>query len=162
MRDDESHALDAGGDGPPPGLLLLRTTADPAVGLIRLVVGWVFLVEGALKLLQPGTYGAGRFEPMGLPLPDLLGPLVGMIELGCGALVLVGLATRIAVLPLISFMLMALWASTLPILRAEGIFEALHRSHLEVVMLVTGIVLLMRGAGPWSLDLRAIPAEDPE
>jgi len=67
------------------------TYAPPATLLIRLMVGGVFLSEGLQKFLFPAVRGAGRFETMGLPSPELLGAFVGSTEVICGALVLAGL-----------------------------------------------------------------------
>jgi uncharacterized membrane protein YphA (DoxX/SURF4 family) len=44
--------------------------------------------------------GAGRFAKIGIPAPELLGPFVGGVEVVCGTLLLLGLATRLAALPL--------------------------------------------------------------
>ena len=47
----------------------------------------MFLSEGIQKFLDPAARGAGRFEKIGLPSPELLGPFVGTFEILCGALV---------------------------------------------------------------------------
>jgi hypothetical protein len=78
---------------------LSRSTASRAVVLIRLWVGAVFLSEGLQEFLLPDQLGAGRFFKRGLPMPELLGPLVGTFEIVCGSLVMLGFQTRIAVLP---------------------------------------------------------------
>ena len=36
------------------------------------------------KLLFPELFGAGRFAQIGIPFPDLAGPVVGWVELACG------------------------------------------------------------------------------
>jgi uncharacterized membrane protein YphA (DoxX/SURF4 family) len=68
--------------------------AAKAVLLIRILVGWVFLSEGIQKFLFPETLGAGRFTKIGIPLPQLMAPFIGVTEIICGALLLVGLFTR--------------------------------------------------------------------
>jgi uncharacterized protein YjeT (DUF2065 family) len=77
-----------------------ETTAN-AIALIRLAVGGVFLVEGILKFLYPNELAAGRFAKIGIPDPQVMGPLVGGAEVICGALVLAGLFTRLAAIPLL-------------------------------------------------------------
>ena len=59
--------------------------------LIRVIVGLVFVLEGALKFVLPEELGAGRFALIGLPLPHALAPLIGGVEI-CG----VGLAEKAA------------------------------------------------------------------
>ncbi len=60
-----------------------------AVALIRLMVGGVFLAEGVLKFLYPEEFAAGRFAKIGIPLPSVLGPFVGGVEVFCGLTIVV-------------------------------------------------------------------------
>src|SRR5688572_19012635 len=95
---------------------LLFTTAPMATLLIRSMVGAVFLSEGIQKFLFPDAVGVGRFMKIGLPAHETLAPLVGSLEIACGALVLLGLVTRLAVVPLILIMLTAIATTKIPIL----------------------------------------------
>lgn len=138
--------------GTPPGFLILKTDAAPATILIRILVGWVFVSEGIQKFLFPGVRGAGRFESIGLPFPDFLGTLVGGFELVCGALILVGLGVRVAVLPLVTIMLVALWTTKVPVLVEEGFWMAAHAARTDLSMLLGLIFIFWVGAGARSLD----------
>jgi putative oxidoreductase len=60
--------------------------------------------------------GAGRFTRIGIPLPDVMGPFVGGVEIVCGALIIVGLLTRLAAIPLIITMIVAIVSTKTPIL----------------------------------------------
>lgn len=62
----------------------VRGDAPASVILIRLMVSAVFVSEGVQKFLFPGQLGAGRFQTIGLPMPDLLGPFLGSFEIACG------------------------------------------------------------------------------
>lgn len=140
--------------GPPPGYQLLRTEDRGEIVLIRILVGGVFLSEGIQKFLYPGVRGAGRFDGIGLPFPDLLGPLVGSFEVACGLLLLLGLGVRVAVIPLLAIMFVALLATKLPVLRADGFFEAAHAARTDLAMTVGCVYLLLMGGGRYSLDRR--------
>lgn len=131
---------------------ILATNAPPATLLIRLMVGAVFLSEGIQKFLFPADVGAGRFAKIGLPSPETLGPFVGTFEILCGSLVLLGLLTRLAVLPLITIMLVAISATKVPILREEGFWKMAHDSRTDWSMLLGSLFLLLVGAGAWSID----------
>ncbi len=131
---------------------ILLTTAPPATLLIRLMVGGVFLSEGIQKFLFPATRGTGRFITIGLPNPDFLGPFVGTFETLCGLAILVGLFTRLAVLPTLAIMGVAIVTTKLPILRNEGFWEMAHAMRTDYSMLLGSLFLLGVGAGPWSLD----------
>lgn len=133
---------------------LLGSDAPAAVILIRLMVGAVFLSEGIQKVLFPDQLGAGRFLKIGLPMPELLGPLVGTFEVVCGSLVLAGMATRLAVLPLLVIMAVALTTTKWPMLAAQGFWYMAHESRTDWSMSLGSLLLLIVGAGPWSVDAR--------
>lgn len=135
--------------------------------LIRVAVGVVFLSEGLQKFLYPDALGAGRFAKIGIPLPAVLGPFVGTVEALCGLLVLVGFLVRLAVVPLIVDMLMAIASTKVPILIGHGYlgfagpsvskiggWSMLHEGRTDLAMLCSAAFLLVAGAGAWSLDER--------
>lgn len=131
---------------------LLQTDDAASTLLIRLMVGAVFLSEGIQKFLFPAIRGAGRFEKIGLPSPEFLGSFVGGFEILCGALILVGLATRLASLPLIIIMLVAILTTKADVLANQGFWEMLHGSRTDWSMLLGSLFLLIRGGGKWSAD----------
>jgi putative oxidoreductase len=148
---------------------LLDTRASAANALIRLMVGGVFLSEGIQKFLYPADLGSGRFEKIGLPAPEFFGPFVGSFETICGALILLGLGTRLAAIPLIFIMLVALFTVKIPILIGEeflgfalrplpryGVLSMLHESRNDFCMLLGSVFLLITGAGPWSIDSKLV------
>ncbi len=120
--------------------------------LIRLMVGAVFLSEGIQKFLSAGKLGAGRFAKIGLPSPDFLGGFVGSFEIFCGALVLVGLLTRLAAIPLLIIMLVAIATTKAQLLADNGFWPMLHDSRTDWAMLLGNIFLLISGGGFWSWD----------
>ncbi len=96
-----------------------QVTAQAAI-LIRLMVGGVFLVEGLLKFLHPEELAAGRFAKIGIPAPELMGPFVAGVETICGALVLLGLFTRLAAVPLLLNISVAILSTKIPVLLGHG------------------------------------------
>jgi len=133
---------------------ILQTDNSKTTILIRLMVGAVFLSEGIQKFLFPSTLGAGRFAKIGLPSPDFLGSFVGSFEILCGALLLLGLFTRLASIPLIIIMLVAMATTKAEVLAKEGFWEMLHGSRTDWAMLLGSIFLLIKGGGFYSLDNR--------
>ena len=131
---------------------IVATRAPEAVFLIRVAVGGVFLSEGIQKFLFPADVGAGRFAKIGLPSPEFLGPFVGAFEIACGAAILAGLLTRLAAVPLIAIMLVALATTKVPILMNKGFWVMAHEARTDWSMLLGSIFLMIVGAGPWSLD----------
>jgi uncharacterized membrane protein YphA (DoxX/SURF4 family) len=138
---------------------IAATQAPSAVILIRLVVGAVFLSEGIQKFLFPAEVGAGRFAKIGLPSPETLAPFVGCVEIACGSLVLLGLLTRLAAVPLITIMLTAIYTTKTPILQEQGFWKMAHEARTDWSMLLGSLFLLIVGAGAWSLDARVSKKE---
>lgn len=132
--------------------LLLRTDNAGSTLLIRLSVGAVFLSEGIQKFLFPALRGAGRFERIGLPAPEFLGSFVGGFEMLGGAMVLLGLFTRLASLPLLIIMLVAIYTTKGTVLAEEGFWPMLHGSRTDWAMLLGSLFLMRKGGGRWSLD----------
>ena len=134
-------------------MLMSTTTAPWGAIFIRLAVGAVFLSEGIQKFLYASELGAGRFQRIGLPYPDLLGPTVGLLEIVCGSFVLLGLWTRAAAIPLIVVMITAIATTKYPLFAQSGAFwRAAHESRTDWAMLLGSLFLLFHGAGTWSVD----------
>ena len=145
---------------------VLRTRAPGWSILVRLLVGLVvFFPEGIQKLAFPDFLGAGRFAHIGIPYPDLMGPFVGTIETICGALIILGLLTRVAAIPLIVIMIVAIISTKVPILLGHdfwifhlaklsrhGFWSMIHEARADFDMLLGAIYLLIEGAGRWSVD----------
>jgi putative oxidoreductase len=147
---------------------LLRTRASCWTVLVRLLVGLVvFFPEGIQKLGFPAILGAGRFTRIGIPYPDLMGPFVGVVEIVCGALIIVGLLTRLAAIPLIIVMIVAIVSTKVPIWTGQdfwifhvpkfdryGFWSMAHEARADLTMLLGCIYLLIEGGGRCSVDAK--------
>jgi len=131
---------------------IINTDNSETTIIIRLIVGAVFLSEGIQKFLFPAIRGAGRFEKIGLPSPEFLGSFVGAFEILCGILILIGLLTRLASIPLIIIMLVAIATTKVDLLANQGFWEMMHGSRTDWSMLLGSIFLLIKGGGSWSVD----------
>jgi len=120
--------------------------------LIRILVGWVFISEGIQKFLFPTQLGVGRFEKIGIPSPHLMAPFVGTVEIMCGALLLIGLFTRLAAIPLLAVILVAIATTKIPMLAKTGFWSMLHEARADFSMLLGLLFLLITGAGSLALD----------
>lgn len=143
-------------------LQLTTTRASGWVVLIRFYVGSIFVAEGILKYLRPDSLGPGRFEKVGIPSPAFLAYFDGALEIGCGVLIMAGLLTRLAAVPMIVDMLGAILTTKVPLLwssaplypKEGGVWDFIHESRLEVAMLCGSVFLFIAGAGAYSLDAR--------
>jgi putative oxidoreductase len=113
----------------------------------RLTVGWVFLLSGWGKLhnLQQVT---DFFASIGIPAPGLQAPFASGTEFVCGALLLLGLGTRLASLPLMVVMTVAIATARLEELTSAGaLFGFVEFTYIALLM-----YLAIGGPGPLSLD----------
>jgi uncharacterized membrane protein YphA (DoxX/SURF4 family) len=139
---------------------VVRVDGPAANLLVRLLVGGVFLSEGIQKFVYPDALGAGRFAKIGIPAPAVMGPFVGVVETGCGLLLILGLLTRAAAIPLIVDMLVAIATTKIPILMKSGFWAMAHEARTDYSMLLGSIFLLLAGAGRLSLDGRIAGARE--
>ena len=131
---------------------LFDKSAPASVILIRLMVGWVFLSEGIQKFLFPAALGLGRFAKIGIPAPYFFAPFVGAVEIVCGLLLILGLLTRLATIPLLIDISVAIATTKLPMLAKSGFWPAMHESRTDLCMLLGLCFLIAVGSGPLSLD----------
>jgi putative oxidoreductase len=115
--------------------------------LARLVIGWVFLQSGWGKLHSLEKV-VGFFTQLGIPAPEFQARLVACTEFVCGALILLGLATRIATIPLMITMVVAL----LTALKSDihSLSDLFGTSEFLYIALLAWLGVY--GAGPISLD----------
>ena len=145
---------------PPPRLMntLVRLATDArgvaANVLVRILVGAVFLSEGVQKFLFPAALGVGRFAKIGIPFPSFSAPFVGTVEIVAGALLLVGLFTRVAASALLVDIAVAIAATKIPMLVERGFWATMHEARTDWSMVVGLVFLLCAGSGPRSLDAR--------
>ena len=128
--------------------------AVQAILLIRVLVGWVFLSEGIQKFLFPDSLGIGRFVKIGIPWPQIMAPFVGVVEIVCGTLLLIGLLTRLATVPLLIDIAVALYSTKIVTFAKNGFWGTLHEARTDVSMLLGLIFLLLVGGGSLALDAR--------
>ena len=124
--------------------------------LIRVIVGVVFLIEGALKFVFPHELGVGHFSALGLPFPEILGPLTGTIEIGGGLAVLLNFYAGDAALVLMVVLCTAVITTKVPILLGRpfghfplpllplyGVLSFLHEARAELCMIFASLAVLI-------------------
>lgn len=126
-------------------------SAAPSLGLLvlRVVVGAIFAAHGAQKIFEftlPGTIGS--FAGMGVPLPEIAGPVVAFVELIGGILLILGLLTRPVAILLAIDMIVALIAVHLP----AGLWVGDGGYEFVAVLGAAALALALTGAGRFSLD----------
>ena len=124
-----------------------------SVFFIRLAVGLIFFTQGILKYIDPHM-GVLRFTKIGFWYPNFTAHFVGTFEIACGFLVLVGLFTRLASIPLLIVILTAIAATKIPELwrPEQGFWFMVSDARNDFAMMMGLLFLISVGAGSWSLD----------
>jgi len=131
---------------------ILGTGNDSKTIIIRIIVGLIFISEGILKYKQVQWLGPGRFTDLGFTNPFFWAYFTGAFEIVCGTLVLSGLFTRVASVPLLIIMLTALVTTKLPLIDTRGIWTFLHEYTTDFALTLLLILLLIHGGGKWSVE----------
>ena len=131
---------------------LFDGTAQASVILVRLLVGWVFFSEGVQKFLFPAALGVGRFTKIGIPAPHFFAPFVGVVEIVCGLLVIVGFLTRLVAIPLVIDISVAIATTKIAMLAKDGFWGTMHEARTDLCMLLGSLFLIAVGSGRLSLD----------
>ncbi len=126
--------------------------------LLRLAVGLIFATQGFLKYVDPNM-GVHRFARIGFPAPLFTAHFVGAFEMVCGVLVLAGLWTRLAAIPLLIVICTAIATTKVPeLFRAnQGLWYMVSDARTDFAMLCCLLFLLICGPGTWSIDNREQP-----
>jgi len=127
-----ARALDVLGRFPLPLLQLM----------FRLAVASVFLKAGLIKIRSWETTVQLFADEYKVPVlsPDLAAAMAATFEIGCATLLILGLGTRLATLPLLGMIVVI----------QTFVYPNAYAEHLTWASIL--LFLLTRGAGPWSLD----------
>jgi uncharacterized membrane protein YphA (DoxX/SURF4 family) len=137
---------------------LLKPAQGPAgFILIRLAVGLIFVTQGILKYIDP-KLGVLRFARIGFSHPAFTAHFVGTFEIVCGRLVLLGLWTRVAAIPLLIVISTAIVTMNIPELFRPnaGFWFMVSDARTDFAMLCSLLFLILLGGGAWSVDSRLI------
>ncbi len=136
--------------------VIRKTSDDKLAGGIRLVLALLFLMTGAMKLLVPSLSEAwsGQLLAAELPFYELTKWSVPFLEIFLGLALSLGIFARLAVVVVMSIMVVASYVhlvvddpSLFPLQPSEPI--------IPLAVLAFSSFVLWKGAGAWSLDLRA-------
>jgi uncharacterized membrane protein YphA (DoxX/SURF4 family) len=134
-----------------------HTSENKLAGGLRIVLGLLFVMTGAMKLAVPilAEAWSGQLLAAQFPLYELNVRLVPLIEMAVGAALLIGAYTRFACLVVIGIMLVATYVhvvvddpSLFPLQPSEPV--------IPLIVMTVSAYLIWKGGGAGSLDLRAI------
>jgi putative oxidoreductase len=132
--------------------LVIGNVFDNRSIFVRVLVGLIFLSEGIQKYIFLTLLGPGRFLQIGFNHPAFWSYFTGSFEIICGSLILLGLFTRLASIPLMIVMITAFITTKWPIIITKGFWVFAHEYRTDFAMTVLLVYLLIYGGGNWSLD----------
>jgi len=134
------------------------TKGPESLFLIRLPVGLIFLTQGILKFID-SNMGVLRFARIGFPHPYLTAHFVGGFEIVCGCLVLLGLWTRAASVPLLIIISTAIATTKVPELfhPNQGFWYMVSDARTDFAVFCCLLFLILNGGGAWALDAGTEP-----
>ncbi|HEY0528496.1 MAG TPA: DoxX family protein [Gemmatimonadaceae bacterium] len=128
-----------------------RATArqiDVGLAIVRVIGGVTFFAHGYQKVFIFGFSGvAGFFGQMGVPMPGVMGPAIGILELVGGLALILGLFTRV-----FGFLLACDIFGAIVLVRAKGGFFAPNGTEFELALCAIAVTLAIVGAGGFSAD----------
>ena len=132
--------------------LVLKTGDDWKIIFIRLIIGLIFISEGIQKFLYIEALGPGFFRELGFSNHLFWANFTGVSEILFGALILLGLLTRLSSIPLLIILATAFFTTKLPVLMTKGIWTFFHQNNADFALVMLLIVLIIYGGGKWSVD----------
>ena len=115
--------------------------------IIRFIIGMIFIQTGLGKLTHLGDTTA-FFGQLGIPYPHLNALMASFTELVGGTALILGVLTRLTVIPLIGVMIVAILTAQLPEVHSWS--DLIRLQEVDYILFFT--VLGVFGAGKWSVD----------
>ena len=126
---------------------------SPFLLLVRLYWGGQFIQTGWGKLHNLG-HVKEFFTSLGIPAPAVMAPAISMLEFVGGILLIVGLVTRFATIPLLIDIGVAIATTKVPMLLHQGFWPAMHEGRTDFCMVLGLIAILCIGPGRISCDAK--------
>jgi putative oxidoreductase len=132
-----------------PRLLLGPAGERSGIALLvaRVAVGVLFVLAGFSKLRDLGD-ATSSFAALGIPRPELMAPFVGAVEVVGGAMLVLGLLTRLAAVPLAIVLVVALaTAKAHEMTSVKGFLSIYDVPYLLLLVVFTAV-----GGGRYAID----------
>jgi putative oxidoreductase len=121
---------------------------DAALLVLRIVIGVVFIAHGYQKVFTMGLANvAGGFAKMGIPMPQIMGPAIGVLELVGGIAILIGIFTRV-----FAFLIMCDMIGAMATVHFKNGFFMPTGYEFALTLALVSLALVLSGAGQFSAD----------
>jgi putative oxidoreductase len=134
---------------------LRETVPNKWIGIIRIMLGVIFLMTGTMKLTL-AEFGAAwsiQLIEAEIPFYTLNYWSVPVLEILIGMILLVGYYSRIGALMVLPLMLVALYVH-LTVINPAAFPAQPQEPYIPIVVIIMALFVLKKGGARWSLDLK--------
>ncbi len=136
--------------------VIRSTTNDRILGIVRLLLGGLFVMTGLMKLFVPmlGEAFSGQLIAANIPFYAFNVTVIPVAEVIVGLLLILGLFSRVGGLVVINMMLVATYVHL--VVDNPALFPLQPEEPIiPLISIVVAAYVIWRGGGAWSLDLRS-------
>lgn len=133
-----------------------KTSANNLVGVIRVMLGIIFMMTGLMKLGLP-DYGEAwsiQLTEAQIPFYSFTYYFVPILEVVLGVFLLIGYYSRISALVVFPIMLVAIYVH-LTVFNPGAFPSQPQEPFMPIMVILLAMLIFIKGGGNWSLDLKS-------
>ncbi len=132
------------------------TTQNKFVGIIRIMLGIIFIITGVMKLTI-AEYGAAwsiQLIEADIPLYTFNYWFVPIFEVLLGFFLLMGHYAKVSALLVLPVMLVAVYVH-LTVTNLDAFPSQPLEPYMPIAVIMMALLIIIKGAGSWSMDLKS-------
>ena len=132
-----------------------QTSPNKWVGIIRTMLGLIFLMTGIMKLTfaEFGSAWSIQLIEAEIPFYTINYWLVPILEISLGIILLIGYYSRVGAVMIVPIMLVAIYVH-ITVSNPAALPAQPQEPFIPIAVIIMAIIVLIKGGGNWSLDLK--------
>ena len=142
---------------------LRQTSPNRWVGTIRIMLGLIFLMTGIMKLTfaEFGSAWSIQLIEAEIPFYTINYWLVPVFEIILGTILLIGFYSRIGAVMIIPIMSIAIYVH-ITVSNPAAFPAQPQEPFIPIAVIIMAVIVLVKGGGNWSLDLKTTESNKTE
>ncbi|MFH4966507.1 DoxX family protein [Gaetbulibacter sp. M235] len=131
-----------------------QITINELVGVVRILLGIIFMMTGIMKLTLP-DYGAAwsiQLVEAKIPFYTVTYYFVPLFEIFLGLFLFLGYHSRLSALMVLPIMFVAIYVH-LTVTNPGAFPSQPQEPYMPIAVIMMALIILRKGSGRWSLDL---------